>query len=111
MKTLESFKIANKPTKRVSKLLTYKNEIMNLYFEHYTIEQILDFLKINKVKISKAALYNFINKNKNKNIVPTTPVQVKTKKEMINKPTEIKKEDIVMNHFFKEIDTVVTDNK
>jgi len=120
MKTLESFMKNCKPNKRVSCLSTFKDEIMSLYFENYTVQQILEFLKSNKVKISRAGLYNFINKNKHNSSIPT-PTQVQTKKEvvMVTKPSKpapvkevFKKDDKVMSHFMKSVDLCVeNDNK
>jgi len=122
MKTLESFKKSNKAKKRVSKLLNYKDEIMDLYFENYTIEQILEFLKNNKVQISRAALYNYINRNKNVAVTTAnTKVETVKIKQKINKPitpapvtaNATKKntgDDPAMDNFFNSVDDVC-DNK
>ena len=118
MKTLESFMKNCKPNKRVSCLSNFKDEIMSLYFENYTVQQILEFLKSNKVQISRAALYNFINKNKHNSSIPTpTPVQTKKEMAIVNKlpkpskPAPVKevfkKDNKVMSHFMKSVDLCV----
>ena len=66
MKTLESFLKKNLPMRRKSKLAEFKNEIFELYSRGFKVEQIQEFLIDNGVKkISKQAIYDFLNKNKN----------------------------------------------
>ena len=60
--TLEEFLGKNKPAGR-SKLDRFINEIFELKNQGFSLDQILDFLSINEVKVSKSTLHFFI-KNK-----------------------------------------------
>ena len=62
----------------------YKEEILELYENNYSVEQIIEFLSKNKVTIKKAALYRFIKKHR---------------------------DDKVMGHFFRDVDKIVEESK
>jgi len=65
MQTLDDFLKKNEPLKRVSKLLKFEQEILQLHLKDFKIEQIQEFLKKNDVDISTRRIYEFIKKNKN----------------------------------------------
>lgn len=67
MKTLEQFCKQNKPKRRKNKLEKYSQEIKQLYSEHYTIEQIQDFLAGQGVNTSQRYIYAYLSLNANKN--------------------------------------------
>ncbi len=71
MKSLEDFVSKNEPQRRTSKLKELENEIVQLYQNGYRVEQILEFLKNNKIKTSKRNLYKFLQKHKNDHGVAT----------------------------------------
>lgn len=77
MKTLDSFKKAVKPKRKISKLLKFRDEIFDLYNSGYRVQQIQDFLATNGVKISKQRIWDFIAK-KGEVVVKTTKVETKT---------------------------------
>ncbi len=84
MKVLDDFKKHSPPKRRVSKLKSFKQEILELYNEGYRVEQIQEYLLTHKVTTSKAWLYKFIKQNLNsQNFSLKTPqknieTQVKT---------------------------------
>lgn len=65
MKALEKFKAQSPPKRRVSKIQNFKNEVLELYNDNYSIEQIQDFLLQNDVKISTRRIYQFLKQNLN----------------------------------------------
>lgn len=60
---LNTFKRNNKPVGRRSKLDGFTNEIMDLYHSQYSLDQILAFLELNNVVITKPSLSRFIKKS------------------------------------------------
>lgn len=60
---LNTFKRNNKPIGRRSKLDGFTNEIMDLYHGQYSLDQILAFLELNEVTITKPSLSRFIKKS------------------------------------------------
>lgn len=64
MKKLDDFMKGNVPNRKVSKLQKFQTEVLILYEQGYRIEQILDFLKQQKIHCSKSNLYFFLSKNK-----------------------------------------------
>lgn len=84
MKVLDDFKKHSPPKRRVSKLKSFKQEILELYNEGYRVEQIQEYLLTHKVITSRAWLYKFIKQNlNNQNFSLKTPqknieTQVKT---------------------------------
>ena len=62
MKSLDSFKKAVEPKRRVSKLNKFRNEIFELYDMDYSVSQIQKFLFENEIKISKRRIWDFISK-------------------------------------------------
>lgn len=65
MKKLESFKAQSPPKRRVSKIQNFKTEVLELYIDNYSVDQIQDFLLQNGVKISTRRIYQFLKKNLN----------------------------------------------
>jgi DNA-binding transcriptional MerR regulator len=62
MKTLEDFMEKNKPKKRKSIIENFKDDVLILHKEGYSVEQIQEFLKINNLSTSIGNIYYFIKK-------------------------------------------------
>jgi len=62
--TIEKFAEKNKPAKRKSVLKSYRDEILKLFEDDYSVNQIQDFLKTNGVETTKRNIYYFIKKEK-----------------------------------------------
>lgn len=62
MKTLEQFCKQNKPKRRQHKLEAFKDEILQLYNESYTIEQIQAYLETQRITASRSHVYSYIKK-------------------------------------------------
>ena len=65
--TIDKFKKTNKPAKRTSALKSYKDEILKLYDDNYSVTQIQEFLKTNGVETTGRNIYYFIKKEKETN--------------------------------------------
>jgi hypothetical protein len=68
MKTLEKFKAQDPPKRRVSKIQKFKTEILDLYDNEYSVEQIQEYLLQNGVKVSVRRIYQFLKKNLNNQV-------------------------------------------
>jgi len=84
MKPLDSFIHKHPPNRRQSKLKPFKNEIVYLYENGYQVEQIQDFLMSQKVKITTAGIYKFLENIKVKNFSFKTPKKPKNQGETAN---------------------------
>ena len=81
MKALDSFLKNNEPQRRVSQLKEYKSEILQLYKNDFKVEQIQDFLKTQKVEITKRRIWQFVKENlDDKNFSLKTPSASSTSK-------------------------------
>ena len=60
MKTLEDFMKKNKPNKRKSIIENFKDDVLILHKEGYSVEQIQESLKINNLSTSVGNIYYFI---------------------------------------------------
>jgi len=86
MKELESFINKNPPKRRVSKLFNFKKQIFYLYNNGHQVEQIIEYLKTQKIKVSKDALYKFMRKNKDNELIKNETVSKIEKVEKEEKP-------------------------
>jgi len=59
MKVLDDFKKHSPPQRRVSKLKSFKKEILELYNDGYRVEQIQEFLAQNSVNVTVDAINKF----------------------------------------------------
>jgi len=73
VKNLEKFKATSPPQRRVSRLKKYADEILQLYSEGYKVEQIQEFLLLQKVKVSVRAINKFKQSLSIKNSSLKTP--------------------------------------
>ena len=71
MKNLNDFLKNNEPERRISKIEPFRKEVFQLYEQGFKVEQIIDFLKGEKIETSKQNLYKFL---KSKNSSLKTPV-------------------------------------
>lgn len=65
MKSLEKFKAQSPPIRRVSKIQNFKTEVLDLYSNNYSVEQIREYLLQNDIKISTRRIYQFLKQNLN----------------------------------------------
>lgn len=97
MKILEDFKSREPPKKRVSQLKKFQNEVKELHELDYTVEQIQDFLKLQKIKISTRRIYQFIKSKKNlsnKNFSLQTP-----DRNTVEKKSDEQEDEITFKNF------------
>ena len=73
MKDLGDFKQHSPPTRRTSRLKSFKNEILELYDEGYRVEQIQEFLAQNNIHITVDAINKFKRNLKTQNFPLKTP--------------------------------------
>lgn len=59
--TIDQFRAQVKPT-RGSKLDPFCDEILALYDEGYSLDQIMEFLELNDVQVAKSTLHGFIKR-------------------------------------------------
>ena len=59
--TIDQFRAQVKPT-RGSKLDPFRDEILALYDEGYSLDQIMEFLELNDVQVAKSTLHGFIKR-------------------------------------------------
>lgn len=64
MKPLEKFKANSPPKRRVSKLKTIQNEVLDLYNSGYQVEQIQEFAKSQNIDVSVSTVKRFLSKLK-----------------------------------------------
>lgn len=79
MKSLEKFKSREPPKRRVAKLEKIKNEVIDLYQSGYSVEQIHEFAKLEKIEVSISSVKRFLSKLKASNFSPTNPSAKPTK--------------------------------
>lgn len=90
MKALDDFLQKVEPKKRKSKLIRFRNEILKLFENDYTVQQIQFFLKKQKVETSIQNIYKFLKKQKKQQEVKKNfPLQ---KSGESNEPIKIDKE-------------------
>lgn len=98
--SLEDFLAQNKPAGR-SKLDKFIHEIFDLQGKGYTLDQMLSFLKMNDVEVSKSTLHHFIktrsatyknNEQKQLNKLENNKIQT-NENEIIANKTEKPKSD------------------
>jgi len=65
MKTLNSFRKENTARRRKSKIDKFRKDVIFLKNNYFSIKQILNFLKINDIEITRQALYKFLKKHEN----------------------------------------------
>ena len=65
MKTLSSFRKENTARRRKSKIDKFKKDVIFLKNDFFSVKQILNFLKINDIEITRQALYKFLKKHEN----------------------------------------------
>ncbi len=99
MKSLDSFKKAVEPKRRVSKLNKFKNEIFELYDMDYSVSQIQKFLSENEIKISKRRIWDFISKRDV--VIKTTTV--KTVEQSSGATIKTKTKSKALNHFLSNV--------
>lgn len=68
MKPLADFKSTSPPKRRVSKIQKFKTEILDLYDNQYSVEQIQEYLLQNGVKVSVRRIYQFLKQNLNNQV-------------------------------------------
>ena len=86
MKTLEDFMHSHPPNRRQSKLKAFQDEILQMYSNGYKVEQIQEWLALNKVNVTVDAINKFKKNLNSKNSSLKKPQKTR-------KP-EVKKEDI-----------------
>lgn len=59
--TIDQFRSQVKPT-RGSKLDPFRDEILALYDEGYSLDQVMEFLALNEVQVAKSTLHGFIKR-------------------------------------------------
>lgn len=64
MKPLEKFKSREPPKRRVAKLEKIKNEVIDLYQSGYSVEQIHEFAKLEKIEVSLRTISRYLRKLK-----------------------------------------------
>ena len=100
MKSLNSFKKAVEPKRRVSKLNKFRTEIFELYDIDYSVSQIQKFLSENEIKISKRRIWDFISKRDV--VIKTTTV--KTVEQSSGGATiKTKTKSKALNHFLDNV--------
>ena len=60
MITADKFMAQHKAKGKVSRLNQFEKDILQLRNNGYTLDQIIEFLNLNHIKISRSALYSFI---------------------------------------------------
>lgn len=105
MKTLEKFCSTSPPKRKVSKLKKYEQEIIKLYLNGYQVEQIQEFLNLQKIEISTRQIYQFLKKNLNKNFSLETPdrVTVGKKSDKTAEQGEVAEEDEINLRNFRNL--------
>jgi len=88
MKALDDFLKKVEPKKRKSKLIKFRDEILKLFENDYTVQQIQFFLKKQKVETSIPNIYKFIKKQQE--VKKNFPLQKSG--EMSNEPIKVDKE-------------------
>ncbi len=73
---LEEFKKKNKP-KRMSKLLPFKSEILDLHVSNYSLAAIQMFLEGNGVNTTQPNLLKFIRKHLKDNVIKKNEMEKK----------------------------------
>lgn len=81
---LEKFKSREPPKRRVAKLEKIKNEVIDLYQSGYSVEQIHEFAKLEKIEVSISSVKRFLSKLKASNFSFSTNPSAK--------PTSVKNE-------------------
>lgn len=80
MKQLESFKSREPPKRRVQKLESIREEVLDLYKSGYQAEQIQEFAKLKKIEVSLRTVSRYLRKLKvSKFSFPTNPSAQPTK--------------------------------
>lgn len=80
MKQLESFKSREPPKRRVQKLESIREEVLDLYKSGYRVEQIQEFAKLQKIEVSLRAINRYLSKLKaSKEFFPINPSAEPTK--------------------------------
>lgn len=105
MKTLEDFMHKHPPNRRQSKLKPFQHEILEMYNQGYKVEQIQEWLKLNKITVSVRAINKFKQNLNSKNSSLKNPKKIKK--------TEVKKEDIehkATRAFIQNLDKYKTKN-
>ncbi len=73
MKELVDFKQQSPPKRRISRLKSFKNEILELYDEGYRVEQIQEFLAQNNIHVTPDAINKFKRNLSTKNFTLKNP--------------------------------------
>jgi len=93
MKVLNSFMKKNKPAKRKSVMKSYRDEILKLFDEDYSVNQIQDFLKLCGVETSIGNIYYFIKTQKKSKGGKNFSLQTNEENSGDNNDTEVQNED------------------
>lgn len=78
--TVDQFRAQVKPL-RGSKLDPFRDEILTLYDEGYSLDQIMEFLALNEVQVAKSTLHGFIKRRLGVSTVNKTSRIKSTEKE------------------------------
>lgn len=78
--TIDQFRTQVKPT-RGSKLDPFCDEILALYDEGYSLDQVMEFLALNDVQVAKSTLHGFIKRRIGTTTVNKTGQEKSNKKE------------------------------
>ncbi|OHE05409.1 hypothetical protein [Sulfurimonas sp. RIFOXYB12_FULL_35_9] len=79
MKQLESFKSREPPKRRVQKLESIREEVLDLYKSGYQAEQIQLFAKEQKIEVSLRTISRYLRKLSASDFFPTNPSAQPTK--------------------------------
>lgn len=77
--TIDQFRSQVKPT-RGSKLDPFRDEILALYDEGYSLDQVIEFLALNEVQVAKSTLHGFIKRRVDAVTINRTKQQEKSDK-------------------------------